>query len=77
MSYRNLAAEKWPGCEIHGCGQWALKAEHSADVYLYTEKANAIASAPFHNCVPIDLQVGVANFNVLDRMPDRSDARRR
>ena len=76
MSYRNLAFERWPKApEIHGVGRYALINEHTGEIFLYLTLAEALASAQFHNCRPIDLQPTPIPEHCRD-IYDREEARR-
>jgi hypothetical protein len=73
--YHFVALEKFPGCQIHDRGRWALKSDRSADVYLYIERSQALKSAPFYNSIVHDLQPTPCP-ELPDDWEDRQRARR-
>ena len=59
---------------VHGLGRWMLRAANG-DVHLYPRESQAVASAPFYNCKPIDLQP--VNFDTIPDLEDADEARAR
>jgi hypothetical protein len=75
MSYRNLASQRLQPTELIGDGRFAIKGRETGRVWLFTSLAAAERMLG-SRCQLIDL--GAEDLmDMLDRMPERTDAKRR